>query len=202
SNTDYDTTGIEVTVSYIEEIFSSTSSNYQANAKSISNNSDYKYSQEHNLYIEELFHLFDDTLETSHATLFQSIVLLEKEIEQNERLTEQELISLFSATQVAQHSYTYWSYHFEDWLILGDITKKHGGGRGNRKPNRSSTMGHRALNIAKGDVGGALAGAAGAWAVNIVPGMGQVAYGGAILGASVAGSTGAAFMEITNYFGW
>ncbi|CAI8163606.1 MAG: Uncharacterised protein [Bacteroidota bacterium] len=56
-----------------------------------------------------------------------------------------------------------------------------------------------AKDIVKADVGGAVAGAAGAWIVNVVPGAGQVAYGGAIVGGAVAGSVGVA---VTKFLDW
>jgi len=80
---------------------------------------------------------------------------------------------------------------FKFWIALADVSKT-----GNNF--RSSPVG----NVVKGDVAGAIGGAAGAWAVNVIPGAGQVAFGGAIVGAGVAGSVGVAVYEVFDYFGW
>ncbi|PKV48446.1 hypothetical protein ATE84_0445 [Aquimarina sp. MAR_2010_214] len=50
--------------------------------------------------------------------------------------------------------------------------------------------------VVAADAGGAVGGAVGALAVNLIPGLGQVAYGGAIVGGAIGGSATAAFMIV------
>lgn len=118
----------------------------------------------------------------------QEITVLEEAIALESDLSDRELILLYSATSVARHSYAYWTENHENWAQLG--------------PNWTSQQAYKtgpAGNIVKADVAGAVAGAAGAWVVNVVIGPGQVAYGGAILGGAVSGSV---FQGVYEFLDW
>ncbi len=141
-------------------------------------------------YIAELDEILTD-INFNNDSVLEAINSLEKEIEQDVNLSDEDLITLLSATQVSRYSYNYWSENWNNWIALADVSKS-----GNNF--RSSPAG----NVVKGDVAGGIGGAAGAWAVNVIPGAGQVAYGGAIVGAGVAGSVGVAVYEVFDYFGW
>ncbi len=70
---------------------------------------------------------------------------------------------------MARYSFKYWAENSKKWSELS------------AKPTTMSTGG----DIAKADVAGAIGGAAGAWAVNVIPGAGQLTYGTAIISGGV-----------------
>ena len=113
-------------------------------------------------------------------------------------LNNDELCVLFSATQTAKHSYEYWTNNGDKWMSLdggagfdGAAAVEDGAGE--------ATASAVAGDIAKADVGGAVGAAAGAWVVNVAPGAGQVAYGGAILGGAVGTSVGAGVVKLLDW---
>lgn len=110
-------------------------------------------------------------------SVHQEIKVLEETIALENNLSDREFVLLYSATSVAKHSYAYWSENYENWEQLG--------------PNWTSQHSFKtgpAGNIVKADVAGAVAGAVGALAVNVVVGPGQAAYAGAIVGGAATGS--------------
>lgn len=141
-------------------------------------------SPEERMYLDNLYDIVYDDGRTVQEKI-NDISALEVIIEDDHSFTAEQHITLFSATNVAKASLQYWEDNLDAWVSLG--------------ADRSfKTMGP-AGNIAGADVGGAVGGAAGAWVVNVVPGAGQVAYGGAILGGAVAGSVGAGVMELWDW---
>lgn len=118
----------------------------------------------------------------------QEIRVLEEAIALQNELSDRELILLYSATSVARHSYSYWSENHENWAQLGpDWTSQHSYKTG------------PAGNIVKADVAGAVAGAVGALAVNVIVGPGQVAYAGAIVGGA---ATGSVYQGVIEFLDW
>jgi hypothetical protein len=118
----------------------------------------------------------------------QEIKVLEETIALENDLSDRELVLLYSATSVARHSYTYWSENYENWAQLG--------------PNWTSQHSYKtgpAGNIVKADVAGAVAGAVGALAVNVIVGPGQVAYAGAIVGGA---ATGSVYQGVIEFLDW
>lgn len=93
----------------------------------------------------------------------------------NGKFEDKQLITLYSATNLARYSFKYWSENSRKWSELGDNI------------SAMSTGG----DIAIADVAGAVGAAAGAWVVNVLPGPGQIAYGSAI----IAGGVGASVAE-------
>ncbi len=122
----------------------------------------------------------------SQEIFHQKITELEVQIDKS-GLENKDLVILYSATNVARYSFDYWTKNYSQWETL-DLSKNTAARKG---------PGRRIVGM---DVAGAVGGAAGAWAVNVVPGAGQVAYGGAIIGGAVAGSVGQAVYELGSYF--
>lgn len=89
-------------------------------------------------------------------------------------LSNEEAQVVLAGVEIGKASILYWSENFDEWkevLREGDVSVK--GWFDWSEPGGA-------------DVGGAVGGAVTAAVVNAVPGAGQVAYGGAILGASAA----------------
>jgi effector-binding domain-containing protein len=117
------------------------------------------------------------------------MILIEEQIEKDSTLSDEELITLFSATQTAKYSYAYWSHNSQKWIELSSA--------GSNIISREGSDG-----IVAADIAGAIGGAVGAWAVNVAPGVGQVAYGSAILGGAVGNSTIKAVSNFIDWMGW
>jgi hypothetical protein len=130
------------------------------------------------IYLDRLYIL----LETNSYDVFnKSIYNFELEIEEDQNLKNNDLLILFSATNVAKSSFDYWNTNTVNWHSLNNniASEKGAGGR-----------------IVKADVAGAVAGACAAWAANLVPGAGQVAYGSSIAVWAAGCSGYQATMEI------
>lgn len=187
SNTEYSNQSNKIGIDYTKDVFS----------RKINLNSSLKLSSKKSSnsladnYIDRLDQILTN-IDFNDNSVLMTINSIEQEIEQDENLTDENKITLLSATQVSRYSYNYWSENWDNWLALVDVNKS-------SFNKRTKSAGG---NIVKGDVAGAIGGAAGAWAVNVIPGAGQVAYGGAIIGAGVAGSVGVAVYELFDYFGW
>jgi hypothetical protein len=121
-------------------------------------------------------------------SVFLNISKLEKEIEADENLDNKQLITLFSATQTARYSYTYWSENFNKWAALAN----------NSSNKQAKTM--KGKDVVKADVAGAVGAAAATWVANAVPGAGQVAYGSAIVAGAAASSVGQAVLELLDWW--
>ncbi len=141
-------------------------------------------SNEEKVYLDDLYGIIFDNTKTVQEML-NEISALEDIIENDHGFTAEQHITLFSATNVAKASLQYWDQNIDAWVSLG-------------AGKNFKTMGP-AGNIAGADVAGAAGGAATAWVVNVVPGAGQVAYGGAILGGAAGGSVAAGVMELWDW---
>jgi hypothetical protein len=130
------------------------------------------------IYLDKLFTLLDIS---SKDEFNKSIYSLELEIEKDQNLKNNDLHILFSATNVAKSSFEYWNTNTVNWQsVNSNVAAKKGAGK----------------RILKADVAGAVAGAAAAWAANLVPGAGQVAYGSSIAGWAAGCSAYQGAMEI------
>lgn len=139
-------------------------------------------------YLDVLNNIINDE-SLDHRQFETKVKSLEKEIV-SAKLSPKEETILFSATNTAVYSHSYWATNYSKWKAL-DLAR-----------NGSTTMkagpGPRIVGM---DVAGGVGAAAGTWAVNVIPGAGQVAYGTAIVGGAVAGSAGQAVYELGSYFG-
>ena len=134
-------------------------------------------------YLQQLFSLLENSALNDLNTI-DRITELENEIG-NQNLTNNQLLILYSATQTAKYSFTYWSENWEEWSSLTESL-------GNKRD-------YPGAQILEQDAIGAVAGAAGALAVNVIVGPGQVAYGGAIVGSAAAFSAAEAASQ---FFDW
>jgi hypothetical protein len=187
SNKEYSTQSNAIGINYTKDVFSK-----KVNLKSSLKLTNKSSNSQADIYFDRLDQILT-SIDFNDNSVLDEISLIEKEIELNGNLTDEEMVTLLSATQVSRYSYNYWSENWDSWVALANRNKS-----SSNKFSEKSAGG----NIVKGDVAGAIGGAAGAWAVNVIPGAGQVAYGGAIIGAGVAGSVGVAVYEIFDYFGW
>lgn len=130
------------------------------------------------LHLDMLYEILNDQSATIENKI-KNITELEKKISKEE-YTKKELILMYSATNVAKKSLEYWSENAKKWLEL--YPKRHAGNL-KQKVNRYDWG-----DIAGADVAGAIGTAASTWAVNAVPGAGQVAYGSAIVGGAALAS--------------
>lgn len=136
------------------------------------------------MYLDNLFSLV--SIEGIAASdLSVEIGVLESTISADLSLTNDDLFVLFAATQIARHSYDYWENNRNKWEDAGHPAALMTGG-----------------DLAKGDIAGGVGAGVGAVVVNVVPGAGQVAYGGAILGGAVAGTAAVAVYAFFDWMGW
>lgn len=152
------------------------------------NNYSSKIDSNMKMYLDKLYNII--SLEISSVEEFNKKVSeLENEINKDQKLKNEQLIVLYSGTNTAKSSNEYWTNNLSKWELLRNASAS------KPKPVKKSHIGHA-------DVAGAIGGAAGAWVVNVLPGAGQVAYGGAIIGGAVAGSVGQAALEFMDWMGW
>jgi hypothetical protein len=193
SNTKYDKRFNEFTVKYTRDIFINLKNKSKLSFENKTNELAYELSKKETFFLTELQNIL--TTSTTLNQINEKIDNLNIEIENDAELNNEQLILLFSATQTAKYSCNYWAYEMENWNNLnskeaGKLSQKCG------EPGcYTDTVG----TIAGADVAGAIGGAVGAVAVNVIVGPGQVAYAGAIIGTAVAGSVGAAVLE---FFSW
>ena len=119
-----------------------------------------------------------------------NIINLENDIQNDSDLTDQQRITLFSATATAKYSFEYWSKNIDNWRGLSVVNK-----------NKSTTLKSTGPigDIIKADIAGAAFGAAYAYVINALPGAGQAAYGATILASAVGGSVYQAVLELLNW---
>lgn len=159
-----------------------TTNNLYTNEYSNKIDSDVKF------YLDKLNKIVDSEI-ISIKDFNNRVTLLETEIDSNLKLKNEQLIILYSATNVAKFSNEYWTNNITTWSNLNSTLSK-----ADPKNKKSQVL--------KNDIAGAVGGAAGAWVVNIIPIWGQVSYGSAILGGAVAGSVGTACLELMDSWGW
>lgn len=107
-----------------------------------------------------------------------------------QNLSQKDAQIIIIGTEIGKASISYWKENFNEWQDLiapssaqGRITGWFSGGE-----------------VVGADVAGGIGGAVGAAVVNVIPGAGQVAYGGAILGGAAGASAADAVMQVWNHF--
>lgn len=123
---------------------------------------------------------------------------LEKEIENNINLTNNQLVTLLSATQTAKYSLLYWKENIMKWIDMGNNRLSKRDECPTDCPIQKENMKHL-KDIVKADAVGAVSGAAYALAVNVIPGAGQVGYGTVIVGSAAATSVGTAAKKLIDW---
>lgn len=136
-------------------------------------------------YLDKLFNIVIDN-KLSATDIKRKVKSLESEINADKSLNNTQLATLYSATNTAKFSVEYWEENTEKWIILGG---------GNPAVTTTACCGD---GVAAADVGGAVGAAVSTWMANAVPGAGQIAYGGAILGGAAAASAGKAIENLIN----
>lgn len=137
-------------------------------------------------FLDSLNRIIDLYNSSSVADFNLQVGNLEKEISTS-NLPLVDIVILYSATNTAKYSNVYWSQNTAKWVALND------------KESTSSSRLSCCGGVVKADVAGAVGGAIGAAAVNLLPGAGQVAYGSAILGGAVGNS---AVKAVENLLNW
>lgn len=184
SNTRYSKKSNEIGIECIKKEFSRTTF---ASKSLYSKNTTDELSIVEELYLDKL-NLILSNVGFNDSNVFLNISKLEKEIEADEKLDDKQLITLFSATQTARYSYTYWSENYNKWMALANNTS-----------NRQAKI-MKAKDVVKADVAGAVGAAAATWVANVVPGAGQVAYGSAIAAGAAAGSIGQMALDLLDWW--
>lgn len=184
SNTKYPASMIAIGVAYTKQLF--VSSKHQFARQQVYPES-LELGEKVKLYLGKL-NVILSVEAFGDPSVHQEIKVLEETIALEKDLSDRELVLLYSATSIASHSYTYWSENYENWEQLG--------------PSGTLQQSYKtgpAGNIVKADVAGAVAGAVGALAVNVVVGPGQVAYAGAIVGGA---ATGSVYQGVIEFLDW
>lgn len=184
SNTRYSQKSNDIGIERIKEEFNSTSS---ASKSLYSKKTADDLGVAEELYLDKL-NVILSNVGFNDNNVFLNISKLEKEIEADEQLDDKQLITLFSATQTARYSYTYWSENYNKWAALANNTSN----------KQAKTM--KGKDVVKADVAGAVGAAAATWVANAVPGAGQVAYGSAIVAGAAATSVGQAVLELLDWW--
>lgn len=194
SNSKYDKLSNEVGIRNTKKIFNNLQSKSNLSLISKTNELVGELSEKEIIFLNNLQNILNTS--TTLDQINDRIDILNIEIENDLELTNEQLILLFSATQTAKYSCNYWAYEMENWYNLNSD----GSEEFTQKCGESGCYTDTVGTIAGADIAGAVGGAAGAWVVNVIPGAGQVAYGGAIIGTAVAGSVGAAVLEFFNWW--
>lgn len=137
----------------------------------------------------ELLEETDNALDTDTEDVTQIIDEL-NEIQKIaiSELSEKEAQIILIGTEIGKSSLAYWSENIADWEKL------------NSEETGSKTEGWFSWSkVAGSDVAGAVGGAVAAAVVNVVPGAGQVAYGGAIVGGAAGGSAASAVSQVWDH---
>lgn len=135
-------------------------------------------------YFDEL-HKVVMTEKITSKELTAAVEKLEAAIYNDRKIDNKSLLIFFSASNVAKYSTMYWEQNSTKWENIEPSIE----GRGGRR-------------VAGADVAGAIGGAVTCWMANMVPGAGQIAYGGAIACGAVGASICAAADLLMNHWGW
>lgn len=145
-------------------------------------------------YLDELHRIVNDTINTV-PTIIAKISLLEDDIESETGFSDEQLVTLYSATNIAKYSLVYWETHLDDWDDLDGVD--------DIQPLAVSKKGRKNFQIVAGaDIAGGVTAAVTTWVLNSVPGAGQVGYTGAIMAGAIGGSVGAAVGIALDLWGW
>lgn len=128
-----------------------------------------------------------NSLEDSDAAITE-LDAIQATAKQN--LSQQDAQIIIIGTEIGKASISYWKENFNEWQELIAPTS-----------SQARTTGwFSGGEVVGADVAGGIGGAVGAAVVNVVPGAGQVAYGGAILGGAAGASAADAVMQVWNHF--
>lgn len=126
------------------------------------------FSEDANIYLQRIQDIVETTNSNNIENVISRISDLEIEIEQSEiSFSDEELITLFSATQTAKYTSLYWVENIKSWADLSDLNLQ------NRCDGEDGPECYNDVvgSIAAGDVAGAVGGAVGAAVVNVIPGV-------------------------------
>lgn len=105
-------------------------------------------------------------------------------------LSKEEAQVILIGAEIGKSSINYWNENFNDWKALIAPTNQ----------QARTALKFSWGEVAGADVAGGVGGAVGALAVNLIPGAGQVAYGGAIIGGAAGASAADAVYQVWNNF--
>ncbi|WP_299683538.1 hypothetical protein [uncultured Tenacibaculum sp.] len=137
-----------------------------------------------------------DSPDLEKNEIINDIIELEVKIGNDSNLNNEQLQVLYSATQTSKYSFSYWKENANDWVIsLEDHDIDHTisfSSKNRKRPicrcGRPAKFIEAVGDVSSADAAGAIGGAVGAAAVNVVIGPGQVAYGSAIVGTAATAS--------------
>lgn len=112
------------------------------------------------------------------------------EIDAQNNLSKEESLPILAGIEIGKASIAYWNENFTSW----DEALNTSSGSAKVKIQKATTK-FSWNNLFASDIAGAIGGAVGAAVVNAIPGAGQVAYGGAILGGAAGSSATYAVYE-------
>jgi hypothetical protein len=135
-----------------------------------------------------------DIILNSIASDINSALTLLDELEDKaiNTLTEEEAQVIPIGAEVEKTSITYWYENMDEW---DEVINSNEGARNSRTKGWFSWS-----EVGGADVAGAVGGAVGAAAVNVVPGLGQASYGAAIVGGATAASAADAVIQAWKHF--
>jgi len=186
SNKKYSNESNEIGIKKIKEQFRTSNSFPKMN---FSKNKSTLNLSEKEIYYLDLLKTILVNIDPLQLTIENEISSLEKTIQEDTLLNNKQLYILYSATQTAKFSYSYWSENKDLWITLSSDLNK------DSCPDCWTNAGI----VATADVAGAVGGAVTAAIVNVMPGPGQVAYAGAIVGAGVGASVSAGVVLFINW---
>ncbi len=137
-----------------------------------------------------------DSPNVDKREIINDIIELEVKIGNDSDLDNEQLQVLYSATQTSKYSFSYWQENANEWVIsLEDHDIDHTISFSSKNSKRSfcrcgrpAKFNEAVGDVASADVAGAIGGAVGAAAVNVIVGPGQLAYGTAIVGTAATAS--------------
>lgn len=113
------------------------------------------------------------------------------EIDAQSKLSEKDALPILAGIEIGKASISYWTVNLSYWIEALNVNSGSTNVKMQKVTNKFSWN-----NLFASDTAGAVGAAVGAAIVNAIPGAGQIAYGGAIVGGASAGSATYAVYEI------
>lgn len=113
------------------------------------------------------------------------------EIDAQSKLSEQEALPILAGIEIGKASIAYWTENLNSWIQALNSNSGVSNVKMQKVANKFSWN-----NLFASDTAGGVGAAVGAAIVNAIPGAGQIAYGGAIIGGAAGGSATYAVYEI------
>lgn len=135
-------------------------------------------------YLDQLSTIVYGTMDPQ--AIKAQVTALESRINMDRNITNKDLNLIYSTTSVARYSSDYWGQHFAKWEQLAGFQGR-----------LQATTRNRYIGE---DIGGAIAGGTAAAIVNAIPGAGQVAYSGAVLGSAFGASAARVLGDLTGWW--